>query len=1061
MIPSGASDLEVRAANELRDHIELVSGAVVPVVHGDPRNLSLGASLTAARIVVNEPGYYPFTFVVANPTPRGVMVTAKAPTATSGSPVVEVDAEARPIPLGAYSSVVIAGCVTVEQSVGADIFTLPVSVEITGGQTFTLALAVDNTAANCLENPGLEAAGFAPWYQTGSFRPDSAVAHRGGTSIRFDGGQSGYNKGLVLDSGCAYELRFWAKRGPDASPAVRMRLAELDAHNATVRVSTDQSFSPTIDWQQFSVVFYTNPSDSAAYVQSWFNLYLVGQGTVWLDDFSLTNVGRVEGYDAQALPDGPGNGSIVPVALDTEPELPAPVRHRADGATVYVATPSSDSGLAALFAADLEYLGATDGFAVRERAEAVYIFGSRAEGALHGVYDFVEKNLGVLWTRATDIGTLYDPSPTVELTETSYRERPAFELRGWHLTGTGADGEPHSDPATEVMMSRDKLSAKFVEFANVGQWPRQQSIGLEPVLLGHNLHHWLTQSPTYQSWDGTRQAACWNTDASGLPQVGATGTQLNFWNSDVALAISESVSDFASLHNLKYVGVGQEDNDSVVQIPQSSQAFEYAPGQTVEPTDPKYLSTVFFAFINDVARRVRAQRPEVVVTTYAYVFTETPPLADVETNVAIVIAPINEDMKRPLTDTTSPSNSSVLANIIEWTQKTDNVVMYNYYGCFPQASNGFDRPIAPRIQADLQFYAAHSLTGVLPEGIVDVESSTKMWSISTLTLWLYSKLVWNPDADISALRDLFCAKAYGAAAPAMLEYYRLLSEAWDANNTVVLHYNAPLSTYIAAFYGDHDRNDRMKAALEDAWQAATPQQQQRILPVKEAFEQNAYAGVYTTNEKPVAMKTEVGSQQVLADFDMSGSIWGDAPVLSDFRDPTTVEPIPGLATKVRLLWDESTVYVAYECFDDSIGDLKIAGLSSSGSWWSGDSDYTETYLGSQDPNDDPAVDYRVFYTNPSADKIVYAVGQRYVSNPGEWATSAIVFDQAGPDQDRWVVIQAVPAAQVGLTALTTGTALFGYFNRAHYTGNGYIGLGWGAAPVWSNINFRAITLSES
>ena len=73
---------------------------------------------------------------------------------------------------------------------------------------------------------------------------------------------------------------------------------------------------------------------------------------------------------------------------------------------VFIGTPDSIPELEALFFEDLAWLrdvGAdenykrygTDGFAVRQANNAVYIFGATPRGALNGVYDFIEENLGI------------------------------------------------------------------------------------------------------------------------------------------------------------------------------------------------------------------------------------------------------------------------------------------------------------------------------------------------------------------------------------------------------------------------------------------------------------------------------------------------------------------------------------------------------------------------------------------------------------------------------------------------------------------------------------------
>ena len=101
-------------------------------------------------------------------------------------------------------------------------------------------------------------------------------------------------------------------------------------------------------------------------------------------------------------------------------------------------------------------------------------------------------------------------------------------------------------------------------------------------------------------------------------------------------------------------------------------------------------------------------------------------------------------------------------------------MVYNYYDCFPYAAEYYERPIAGRVQSDLQYYVEKGFMGVVPEGIVDANTNT--WAVNTLQFWLFSKLFWDPYADIDALTELFCQKAYGDAAPHMTRYYKLVEQ---------------------------------------------------------------------------------------------------------------------------------------------------------------------------------------------------------------------------------------------------------------------------------------------
>ena len=163
-----------------------------------------------------------------------------------------------------------------------------------------------------------------------------------------------------------------------------------------------------------------------------------------------------------------------------------------DSLPIIIATPDSYPELEELFPEDLAWLRDTgdgakvrwcsDGFSIRQFNGKIYIFGVNAKGALNGVYDFIEDNMGVLWTRASNIsyGLIYDEMPTITLSAVNYREKSPFDIRGWAL--------PLGDSfETEVTNARNKLNC-----ANGGGISQ---LGYHYFSAGHNIQELILSSP--------------------------------------------------------------------------------------------------------------------------------------------------------------------------------------------------------------------------------------------------------------------------------------------------------------------------------------------------------------------------------------------------------------------------------------------------------------------------------------------------------------------------------------------------------------------------------------
>ena len=936
----------------------------------------------------------------------------------------------------------------------------------TGGGVLIDHFAIANTQAaadviandsNTVISDGCDSAANWTLY---SASIDTADKHSGESSLKLVGGaKSTLLKELDLGTN-RYQLKFYAKA--DTPTEIYAKVSDYNPYDLglAVRTSLNDKVSIGTDWTECTFDFDANTGNDVDYAYS--VLELVGtSGTIRIDDLTLTS------GESEPVP---------PPVLPAQPEIPVPV---AGGIRIVVATPESYPALATMFKDDIEWLSdignpgdteryGDDGFAIRQDGNTIYIFGCTPRGVLNGVYDFIEENMGVLWIRADENnGLLYDKMTTITASSVNYREKSPFQIRGWHLCGFGEDGTEHSDEKTEIMMSRNKLNAKFAEFMNQYKWSWQASIGLEPVNLGHVLKHWVVNSPSYDP----NETEYWNTDESGDLTV-ATAKQVNFWSKKTADTITDGVKKFLETTDINYVGIGIEDSD--ICTPSSNQPFDYATYETISvaeaesriaagsttvvyPDDPAYLSTVYYTFLNYIAKQVDKVYPNVTIATFAYTFTERPPLCDLEDNILVVFAPVDEDVTQPITTDKIGPNNLVHRNIEGWKKITRNMAFYNYYGSFtPSAS--YERPIADRIQADLQYYSENGFAGLLPEGTADSGSGSNSWSMNALTFWLYSKLAWNPDENINALIVEFCDKAYGNASEAMQEYYALVKLGWDeGKDGVNVKWYHPLDVYMSNFVLNSGLTDDMQAALDKAFEMAEGTAKERIRYIKAKFEENIRESTFQ-EEEAAAIRTEAGKDAVLAtvqlDDPYADDIWANAPVLKQFMASGTKNPVEGADIKVRLLWDDEYLYVGYENFDTSIDDIKAATkYNDKGSWWVGGDDDVETFI-SADPSSGT---YYGYFGNPHNLSFRYfGTGPAHDSDYNKPENSAArIINVDDTALDRWVIVQAISFADIGITGpVNSETEVYAYFYRYYDSSM----IGWNGASVWMPSYLRQIEL---
>ncbi len=476
-----------------------------------------------------------------------------------------------------------------------------------------------------------------------------------------------------------------------------------------------------------------------------------------------------------------------------------------DSLPIIIATPDSLPELEELFPEDLAWLRtrvnenpsegepkyyAPDGFAIRQKDGKLYIFGTTAEGALNGTYDFIEDILGVLWIKTTDDGIIYDEMPTVTTAKADYREKSPFTFR--YAFGT------------QLLDQRNK-----------------HDTAARAVGSCHNVIPLLTSSPTYDP----NITEYWETDQDGNPYTASTSRQVNYWSELTADTIADSVimrldHSYDDTNRPKNYTVSQQDLGFVSGVyPEKTLPFEYAPGQFIEPDDPAYLSTVYFTFINRVAKKVAEKYPDVYINTLAYDFSTLPPVCELEKNVMVWYCPYNENYTQDSfsvaldqwnngeTDLhTEMKWAFEAAAYDEWVTKHPDtpIFIFDYYFCH-YVGGRYERPIWYRVADDFRYYAetgclgtysclaytdtntnyyswqkgyggAHNWT--LEDGYTQLFTYADAHAMNLLSQWLFYKLTWNPYEDVDALIQYFCDKVYGEASDEMQEYYSLLYKGW-------------------------------------------------------------------------------------------------------------------------------------------------------------------------------------------------------------------------------------------------------------------------------------------
>lgn len=168
------------------------------------------------------------------------------------------------------------------------------------------------------------------------------------------------------------------------------------------------------------------------------------------------------------------------------------------------------------------------------------------------------------------------------------------------------------------------------------------------------------------------------------------------------------------------------------------------------------ISDRVFGLANEVARQVAAKYPGKMVGCLAYGEHSPPPSSPLEPNVYVQLT---------AGFTRGPYSHDELLEL--WPKKCRNLGFYEYYSVWPW---DFDKlpggkvANVTRLRETIQRYAAAGGASITAE-------SGNNWGVHGRGYYIANRLMWNPDADLSALLTDFYEKAFGPAATAMRRYY--------------------------------------------------------------------------------------------------------------------------------------------------------------------------------------------------------------------------------------------------------------------------------------------------
>lgn len=696
------------------------------------------------------------------------------------------------------------------------------------------------------------------------------------------------------------------------------------------------------------------------------------------------------------------------------------------------------STLAKAFSADLKALSGRDGYCFRKKADQneIYIFGAIPRGTVNGVFAFIEANTDLIWPRPDpEIGAVYSVNPDLVASVTDRMDIPKSTLRGWGWTVSTPLRD--QDPS---WASRNRINwLGYYRATNLVMGSMYNPAG-----GGHGLKLYMTPEKNFDD------------HPEYFPFINGQrvkGGQLCFTADEMLPAYLANLrADLDTKPNSDGVNISITDGWGLCECPKCLLPLKLPDGTVVAPSDRAFRSTQFYLFLNKIAKELHKTHPNVTILTYAYIFTVVPPPLKLEPNIRVMYCPFVKDDKFTIFD--AERNAKWRDYTIGWGQATEKTWLREYYGC----AASFPRPLEFMVQQDLQFCLTNGISEFHSELPVDKphrDNPAYIWDASAMTMWVITRLWWNPDQDVNQLRDEYLKRTFREAAQPMHDYFEIIRKSWYAS-TFPSVYSDGANSMGKMYIADAGLEASCRKALEAAEKLAKhPVSRELVRRQRARFETWVE---FAKNDTSVRANVPYRANAGELDFDSKD--WAQAGVGAPF---TVCEgALKGSnalwGSEVRLLHDRKNLYIRTTAFANDMATLEGS----------------KPMVNAQEsfPRGDH---FELFLANPKTGvyyQFAYDVG------------NAAVFDAKGYDnrwsskwarkilrhEDRWESIVTIPLEDIGCN-ITEGNKLLFMPYRSKYYRDGSLDKNgnekrireqssWGGGFVHQVAAFGEITLSQ-
>ncbi len=372
-----------------------------------------------------------------------------------------------------------------------------------------------------------------------------------------------------------------------------------------------------------------------------------------------------------------------------------------------------------------------DGYTIQSSGRMITIMGGSPRGTLYGVYDFVERALGVRWFMPGEMGEDILPAKTIPVPELAIVKNPAFpSVSGFTWAG---------GPGAEDWELRSRV--------RIGK----------AVSFGHNWYNiYRFSQPVFEK------------NPEMFAMVGGKrgySTQLCTGNPEVVKVTVEAARRYFKANpDSPLFSISPNDGNGWCECDRCRKI------DALYGITDGSLADRFVHYANEVLTELEKTDPGKRVGIYAYAEHTVPPRkarpkANYET--ALTHQPWAFCHVHAIDDPSCPANRDFLAYLKGWMALTRHVGVYEYYGHFFAFTPW---PIVHSIRRDIPLFRRLGVERFISE-------TQQNWANQGINFYVAAKLVDDPDRDVDALLGEYFWRFYGKARDPMRRYFDLWEDA--------------------------------------------------------------------------------------------------------------------------------------------------------------------------------------------------------------------------------------------------------------------------------------------